>query len=113
MFLCVHRTLCPLASQRETANLWLLRAKFSSPIFWLTLSSCKCYADAQIAGTSQGWTFPRVVIVSILKRGDSMNSVLKMARAGKAIHVLGAAVGVLLFSLSLFSQGSAGRIVGT
>src|SRR6266849_5016006 len=41
-----------------------------------------------------------------------MNSVLKMARAGKAMHVLGATVGVLLFSLSLFSQGSVGRILG-
>src|SRR5713226_6123067 len=41
-----------------------------------------------------------------------MNSGLKMARAGKAIHVLGATVGVLLFSLSLFSQGSVGRILG-
>ncbi len=41
-----------------------------------------------------------------------MNSILKMARAGKAIHVLGATVGVLLFSLSLFSQGNFGRILG-
>jgi hypothetical protein len=52
-------------------------------------------------------------MVSILKRGDSMNSVLKMARAGKAMHALGATVGVLLFSLSLFSQGNFGRILGT
>src|SRR5882672_8833224 len=42
-----------------------------------------------------------------------MNSILKMARAGKAINVLGATVGVLLFSLSLFSQGNFGRILGT
>ncbi|HEV2522987.1 MAG TPA: carboxypeptidase regulatory-like domain-containing protein [Candidatus Acidoferrales bacterium] len=41
-----------------------------------------------------------------------MNSVWKMFRAGKAINVLGAVVGVLLFSLSLFSQGSYGRILG-
>ena len=41
-----------------------------------------------------------------------MNSVWKMSRAGKAINVLGAVVGVLLFSLSLFSQGSFGRILG-
>jgi Carboxypeptidase regulatory-like domain/TonB dependent receptor len=41
-----------------------------------------------------------------------MNSV-KMARAGKAIHALGATVGVLLFSMSLFSQGNFGRILGT
>src|SRR5467141_4215589 len=41
-----------------------------------------------------------------------MNSILKMARAGKAINVLGATVGVLLFSLSLFSQGNFGRILG-
>src|ERR1700730_228808 len=41
-----------------------------------------------------------------------MNSVLKMARAGKAMHVLGAILGVLLFSLSLFSQGNFGRILG-
>src|SRR6266852_2374420 len=54
----------------------------------------------------------RVVIVSILKRGGVMNSGLKMARAGNAMHVLGATVGVLLFSLSLFSQGSVGRILG-
>src|ERR1700704_3135191 len=42
-----------------------------------------------------------------------MNSVLSMARARKAINVLGAILGVLLFSLSLFSQGSYGRILGT
>ena len=42
-----------------------------------------------------------------------MKPVLQMARAGKAINLLGAAVGVLLFSLSLFSQGSNGRILGT
>src|ERR1700732_356143 len=41
-----------------------------------------------------------------------MNSVLKMARAGKAMHALGATMGVLLFSLSLFSQGNFGRILG-
>jgi carboxypeptidase family protein/TonB-dependent receptor-like protein len=41
-----------------------------------------------------------------------MNSVLKMVRSGKAIYVLGAALGVLLFSLSLFSQGNFGRILG-
>jgi carboxypeptidase family protein/TonB-dependent receptor-like protein len=38
---------------------------------------------------------------------------LKLARAGKAIHVLCASLGVLLFSLSLFSQGNLGRILGT
>src|SRR5882762_2435420 len=42
-----------------------------------------------------------------------MNSVFNMARAGKAMHVLGATVGVLLFSLTLYSQGSYGRILGT
>src|SRR5882672_8452423 len=41
-----------------------------------------------------------------------MNSILKMARAGRAINVLGVTVGVLLFSLSLFSQGNFGRILG-
>src|SRR5882672_3883754 len=41
-----------------------------------------------------------------------MNSILKMARAGGAINALGATVGVLLFSLSLFSQGNFGRILG-
>jgi len=41
-----------------------------------------------------------------------MNSVLKMARAGKTMHALGATVGVLLFSMSLFSQGNFGRILG-
>src|ERR1700724_2146207 len=42
-----------------------------------------------------------------------MNSVLEMARARKAICVLGAILGVLLFSVALFSQGSNGRILGT
>jgi carboxypeptidase family protein len=37
----------------------------------------------------------------------------KKAQARKAIELLGAAVGVLLFSFSLFSQGNAGRILGT
>src|SRR2546427_6283882 len=41
-----------------------------------------------------------------------MSSLLKMARAEKAIHVLGAVLGVLLFSLSLFSQVSTGTISG-
>src|SRR6202049_575349 len=41
-----------------------------------------------------------------------MNSVLKMARARKAICVLGSILGVLLFSVPLFSQGSSGRILG-
>ena len=41
-----------------------------------------------------------------------MSSLLKMARAEKAIHVLGAVLGVLLFSLSLFSQLSTGTISG-
>jgi hypothetical protein len=35
------------------------------------------------------------------------------ARAGRAISVLGAIVGVLLFSVSLFSQANFGRILGT
>jgi hypothetical protein len=37
----------------------------------------------------------------------------KKARASKAISVLGAILGVLLFSVSLFSQGNFGRILGT
>jgi hypothetical protein len=41
-----------------------------------------------------------------------MKFVLNMARAGKAINLLGATLGVLLFSLSLFSQGNFGRILG-
>src|SRR5438445_13517414 len=41
-----------------------------------------------------------------------MNSLMKMARAEKAIHALGAVLGVLLFSLSLFSQVSTGTISG-
>src|SRR2546427_13099438 len=41
-----------------------------------------------------------------------MNSLSKTARAGKAIHVLGAILGVLLFSLSLFSQVNTGTISG-
>jgi hypothetical protein len=42
-----------------------------------------------------------------------MNFVLRMARATKGICVLGAVVCVLLFSVTLFSQGSNGRILGT
>ena len=42
-----------------------------------------------------------------------MDSVLQTPRAGKAINLLGATLGVLLFSLSLFSQGNFGRIMGT
>jgi hypothetical protein len=37
----------------------------------------------------------------------------KNARVGKAISVLGAILGVLLFSVSLFSQANFGRILGT
>jgi len=42
-----------------------------------------------------------------------MDFVLAMARARKTISVLGATIGVLLFSVPLFSQGSNGRILGT
>ena len=38
---------------------------------------------------------------------------LKMARTGKSVCVLGATLGALLFSLTLFSQGNFGRILGT
>ena len=38
---------------------------------------------------------------------------LKVVRASTSVCLLGAALGVLLFSLSLFSQGSNGRILGT
>src|SRR3984893_9111044 len=38
---------------------------------------------------------------------------LKMARAGRVINLLGGVEGVLLFSLSLFSQANFGRILGT
>ncbi|PYU19260.1 MAG: hypothetical protein DMG30_24760 [Acidobacteria bacterium] len=41
-----------------------------------------------------------------------MNSVLKIARATKAMPLLGALAGVLLFSLALFSQTNYGRILG-
>jgi hypothetical protein len=41
-----------------------------------------------------------------------MNSLLKMARAGEAVMVLGAILGVLLFSPSLFSQVNTGTISG-
>src|SRR5437016_1775451 len=41
-----------------------------------------------------------------------MNCVLNMLRAGKAINLFGAAVGVLLFSFSLFSQVNTGTISG-
>src|SRR5438445_9389293 len=59
------------------------------------------------------WVKPEV-FPSAFKRRVFMKSVtFKMARAGKAINLLGAAVGVLLFSFSLFSQGNFGRILGT
>ncbi len=38
---------------------------------------------------------------------------LKTARAGTMLHLLGAILGVLLFSVALFAQGSFGRILGT
>src|SRR5690242_1464577 len=38
---------------------------------------------------------------------------LQWGRAGRAIQLFGASLGVLLFSLSLFSQGNFGRILGT
>jgi hypothetical protein len=38
---------------------------------------------------------------------------LKMGRARKAVFVAGTTLGMLLFSLSLFSQGNLGRILGT
>src|SRR5260370_5855889 len=41
-----------------------------------------------------------------------MNCVLNMPRVGKAINLLGATVGVLLLSLSLFSQVNTGTISG-
>jgi len=41
-----------------------------------------------------------------------MNSLLKVARAGKAINVLGAILGVLLFCLCVFSQTTTGQISG-
>src|SRR5260370_27316519 len=41
-----------------------------------------------------------------------MNSLLKVARAEKAINVLGATLGVLFLSLSLFSQVNTGTISG-
>src|SRR6266852_7995914 len=37
----------------------------------------------------------------------------KKARARKVVSVLGAALGVMLFSVSLFSQANFGRILGT
>ena len=42
-----------------------------------------------------------------------MKSVLQIFRAGRVVNLLGVALGVLLFSFSLFSQGSNGRILGT
>jgi Carboxypeptidase regulatory-like domain len=42
-----------------------------------------------------------------------MNSLLRISRARKRTCVLGAIVGVLLFSVALFSQGNFGRILGT
>src|SRR5579864_6707259 len=38
---------------------------------------------------------------------------LKTTRAKTCMHVLGAFLGVLLFSLALFAQGNLGRILGT
>src|ERR1700726_1912310 len=42
-----------------------------------------------------------------------MNSALKISRARQGVPVLGAIVGVLLFSFAVFSQGNFGRILGT
>lgn len=42
-----------------------------------------------------------------------MNSVLNLARAKRTTCVLGAILALLLCSLSLFSQGNFGRILGT
>ena len=41
-----------------------------------------------------------------------MNSVLKVPRTRRATPVLGALVGVLVFSIVLFSQSNFGRILG-
>src|ERR1700736_757686 len=41
------------------------------------------------------------------------SATLKMARARRIMCVLGAILGVLLFSLALFAQGNFGRILGT
>jgi Carboxypeptidase regulatory-like domain len=41
-----------------------------------------------------------------------MNFELRMARAGKVVSLLGAIVCMLLFSITLFSQGNFGRILG-
>src|SRR5579859_4526110 len=43
---------------------------------------------------------------------ESMSSVLKISRARKGVCVLGTILGVLLFSVTLFSQGNFGRILG-
>ena len=42
-----------------------------------------------------------------------MNSASRISRARKGVCVLGAVVCVLLFSVTLFSQGNFGRILGT
>src|SRR5436853_7484127 len=61
-----------------------------------------------------GDPFPNLVhTFGHLKMGGGMNSLVQMARAGKAIHVLGSILGILLCSLSLFSQVTAGTISGT
>src|SRR6202030_1424777 len=52
-----------------------------------------------------------MVVLSILK-GVSMNSVSKVPRARRATSVLVALVGVLMFSVVLFSQSNFGRILG-
>src|SRR5580700_1736929 len=51
---------------------------------------------------------------SRFRKGGLMKSVtLKMAPARKTMYVLSAILGILLFSPSLFAQGSFGRILGT
>jgi hypothetical protein len=42
-----------------------------------------------------------------------MNSALRISRARKCVCVLAAILGVLVFSVTLFSQGNFGRILGT
>src|SRR4029077_5009274 len=46
------------------------------------------------------------------RKGGVMNFVMNMARARKITCVLAAILGVLLFSVALFSQGNFGRILG-
>src|SRR2546428_5207486 len=75
--------------------------------FLLPSSPRERYMTPQVGALSKVRTY-----FLTFEKGGTMNSLMKTTRAKKAIHVLGAVLGVLLFSLSLFSQVSTGTISG-